>query len=491
MNPNKSQEAQLSDTDDDPWGKRYQESVPPFRGDKEMETEEIDKSRMKDLAQIHACEIEMITKNPDVLGYNIDSKFIVWPERRKMVADFRRGDEKSLAERFGVSEERILEAVKEENSKADSLDDTLANLPEGTKFRINPHAPQSAFSVVNSEPIVDKNGEKRYHIDDVVMVQVKKIKAKAGDSDLTVVMNQIWKYKDGNGKERLTSDIPKDASDYIALCKSFVEQSGYSEQAGRGLVLELGNECNMSHESNGPLFKTEAFAETVDTEAYADLYFETAKALKVSFPDIKLSLTGTAFYDYDFTRQVVDQIQTKKTADESLKETKLIDVISFHPYRHTVEGPAPFISNGRTLSEPEVRERSMEYWESLGDEKKNTIKQTVLDNLTEREKIMAARLSSEEIESSVAYKAYANFDHQLESLRGIAGQVGAEVTVGEISFYAEDQEWGESIDENEQEQNAAYGRERGYTSLLWPGEQIVKYESPEKRKISEAGGYNE
>ena len=69
-------------------------------------------------------------------------------------------------------------------------------------------------------------------------------------------------------------------------------------------------------------FKTEAFADTVDIEAYANLYFETAKALKTSFPDIKLSLAGTAFYDYDFTKQVIDQIQARKVADELVKDTK-------------------------------------------------------------------------------------------------------------------------------------------------------------------------
>lgn len=41
---------------------------------------------------------------------------------------------------------------------------------------------------------------------------------------------------------------------------------------------------------------------------------------------------------------------------------------------------------------------------------------------------------------------------------------------------------GESIDEIEQERNAAYGRKMGYTSLVWPGEQIVKYENPEQRR---------
>ncbi len=254
--------------------------------------------------------------------------------------------------------------------------------------------------------------------------------------------------------------------------------------AGKGLVLELGNECNMSHESDGPLFKSEAFAEKVDPEAYAKFYFETAKALKSAFPDIRLSLAGTAFYDYDFTKQVIDQIQAAKDEDESLKETKLIDVVSFHPYRKTVEGPTPFMKNGIRLSESEVREKSREYWESLDKNKKDTIGQEILANLTEDEKIIVSGLTGKELENSIAYRAYTNFDQQLDSLRALADKIGAEVTVGEISFYAG--EWGESIDENEQERNASHGREKGYTSFLWPGEQIVKHENPKRRSIQDA-----
>ena len=441
-------------------------------------------TEMKNLEEIHNCEIDMVAENPDVLGYNIDSKLIICPERRKQAIRAKEfldsgGDITVLSEQFGQPAGRIQEAIDEELLKDKMLDDMLSRLPEGVIFRINPHAPQSVFSVANSERITNENGENRFRIDGNVMAQVRKIREKAAGAELLVVMNQLHKDKDGE----LTSNIPENPADYIDLCQSFIEQSGYSEQAGKGLVLELGNECNMSHESNGPLFKSEAFAETVDAEAYANFYFETAKALKASFPDIKLSLTGTAFYDYDFTKQVIDIIQARKDVDESLKETKLIDVISFHPYRRTVESPTPFMSNGKELSEPEVRKRSQEYWESLGAEEKDASKQEILAGLTEEEKAIAAKLSSEEIESSIAYKAYANFDHQLESLREIADQIGAEVTVGEISFYAG--EWGESIDENEQERNAVYGREMGYTSLLWPGEQIVKHENPERRKADQ------
>ena len=440
-------------------------------------------TEMKNLEEIHNREIDIIAENPDVLGYNIDSKLIIWPERRAQAIKAKEfldsgGDITVLSEQYGQSVERIQEAMEEELSKDKLLDNTLSKLPEGIKFRITPHAPQSAFSVVNSERVINENGENRFRINSDVMTQVRKIREKAAESELLVVVNQL--HKDENGE--LTSNIPENSADYIALCQSLVEQSGYSKQAGKGLVLELGNECNMSHESDGPLFKSEAFAETVDAEAYANFYFETAKALKASFPDIKLSLTGTAFYDYDFIKQVVDQIQAKKDADESLENEQLIDVISFHPYRKTVESPTPFMSNGKGLSESEIRERATEYWQSLGDDKKDTARQTILDNLAEREKAVAAGLSSEELENSIAYKTYASFDHQLESLREIADRIGAEVTVGEVSFYAG--EWGESVDENEQERNAIHGREKGYISLLWPGEQIVKHENPERRRAA-------
>lgn len=173
-----------------------------------------------------------------------------------------------------------------------------------------------------------------------------------------------------------------------------------------------------------------------------------------------------------------------KDEDESLRDTKLIDVISFHPYRKTVEDPTPFMKNGIRLSESEVREKSREYWGSLDENKKDTIRQEILANLTKDEKIIASGLTGKELENSIAYRAYTNFDQQLDSLRAIADKIGAEVTIGEISFYSG--EWGESIDENEQERNVIHGREKGYTSFLWPGEQIVKHENPKRRNIQDA-----
>lgn len=445
--------------------------------------------KMTNLEEIHNCELKMVSENSDVLGYNIDSKLIIWPERHRQAERAREmcvGENgeyddtkvavmaKKYSVKFGeeVTPERLKETIEEELSKDRLLDETLSKLPEGVKLRITPHAPQSAFSVANSKRIVNENGENRFQIDKNVMSQVRKIREKAKGSELLVVMNQL--HIGENGKQ--TSNMPTDMADYIALCKSFVEQSGYSGQSGKGLVLELGNECNMSHESDGPLFKTEAFAETVDPEAYAKFYFETAKALKTAFPDIKLSLTGTAFYDYDFVKEVVNRVQSTKSEDDSLNDVKLIDTISFHPYRKTVEGPTPFMKNGITMSDSEVREKAREYWDALDEGKKDAIRREAIVKLTENEKAIVFGLSEKELEDSIAYRAYTNFDQQLESLKSLANQIGAEVTVGEISFYTEG--WGESINENEQEKNANHGREKGYVSLLWPGEQIVKHENP-------------
>ena len=379
-----------------------------------------DPEEMTDLERIRRRELEIVAENSDVLGYNIDSKLIIYPERRAQALKAKEfldsgGDISVLSTQYGRSAKHIKEAIEDELFKDQLLDDTLAKLPSGTRFRINPHAPLSAFSVANSM-YIKENGEKAIHIDDDAIAQVRKIKEKAASAELVVVMNQFHIGEDG----KPTSNIPENADDYIALCEAFIEQSEYSEQSGKGLVLELGNECNMCH-SHGGVFESEAFAEHVNLEQYASFYFETAKVLKLKYPDLKLSLTGVAFCDVDFIEQVVNKIQERKERENI--ELNLIDIISFHPYRRTVNEASPVVDG-----------------ESFGN---NTGQ---------------------------------SFDGQLEVLRKIAKPLGAEVTIGEISFYKNN--WGESVNENEQVKNAVHGREKGYFSYIWPGEQIVKYEKP-------------
>lgn len=70
---NKSQE-DIPQSSNDDWSE-----FSPSRGDI---VEGLPKNtEMKNLEEIHNYEINMVAKNPDVLGYNIDSKLIIWPER--------------------------------------------------------------------------------------------------------------------------------------------------------------------------------------------------------------------------------------------------------------------------------------------------------------------------------------------------------------------------------------------------------------------------
>ncbi len=380
--------------------------------------------KMTDLGEIEACELEIVNEFSDVVGYNIDSKLIINPQRYALATEInevlKRGNAeeiKGLEESFGQPEERIREAIDEELSKDGYLDKILEELSKTKepKLRVHPFGPSSPFSI-DKAVFRDENGSIVAHIDDGAMDQIQKIRGKIGENDLVTVMNPFHRDAEGKG----TSNIPDSSAEYIALCEAFVEQSGYGGQGGKGLVLELGNECNIC-KKHGKQFENEAFAESVEPDKYAKLYFETAKDLKSKYPDLKISLAGTAFYDKKWIETVVSEVQGRKK-DEGVNQ-KLIDIISIHPYRNTAKG---------TTSEV------------LGDE---------LGQSTE-----------------------ANFDAQLDALRALAAPLEAEVTVGEISFYNE--KFGESVNEGEQVNNAEHGREKGYISYIWPGDQIVKYENP-------------
>ena len=195
------------------------------------------------------------------------------------------------------------------------------------------------------------------------------------------------------------------------MCREFIKQTGFEN--GKGLTLELGNETNVNRNTsdNGYRpFDKEEFGDSSSPEEYADFYYQVANRLKGEFPELKLSLAGTAFYDKTYVEKVVSSVQDR--------EKGLIDVISFHPYRGDVEeGTAEIVNN----------------------EKK---------------------------------KSNLSFDEQFAEMKKIANAIGAEVTVGEVSFT---KEWGKSINTIEQAKNARKSHELGTISYIWPGCQILKY----------------
>ena len=371
---------------------------------------------VSDYGIVRARELGEVIKSPDVVGLNLDSSSIVNPRNlrgikyvEESLADGKTMEE--ISEHFSfqygrtITPEQIQSAIDFEKEKIVIFDKEIDSLPDGTRFRVHSSGSQSPF--VASECIrVDETGKKQVVFNEITMKQIERLKEKAGDSGLTVVMNMFAKESGAN-----IPKTPEEIESYLLMCREFIKQTGFEN--GKGLTLELGNETNVNRNTsdNGYRpFDKEEFGDSSSPEEYADFYYQVANRLKGEFPELKLSLAGTAFYDKTYVEKVVSSVQDR--------EKGLIDVISFHPYRGDVEeGTAEIVNN----------------------EKK---------------------------------KSNLSFDEQFAEMKKIANAIGAEVTVGEVSFT---KEWGKSINTIEQAKNARKSHELGTISYIWPGCQILKY----------------
>lgn len=365
---------------------------------------------------VRARELGEVMKSPDVVGLNLDSSSIVSPSNLREIkfveeslADGKTMEEISeyYSSQYGITitPERIQSAINFEKEKLIVFDREIDSLPEGAKFRVHSSGSQSPF-VVSECVKTNENGENQIVFNEIAMKQIEKLKEKAGDSGLTVVMNMLTKENGAN-----VPKTPEEIEKYLLMCREFIKQAGFKD--GKNLTLELGNETNVNRNTDDRGFKPfdrEEFADSSSPEEYADFYYQIASGLKSEFSELKLSLAGTAFYDKEYVEKVVNSVQERKEG--------LIDVISFHPYRGSVEeGTAEIVNNEKQKS-----------------------------NLS--------------------------FDEQFAEMKKIADAIGAEVTVGEVSFT---KEWGKSINTLEQAKNTEKSRRLGTTSYIWPGCQILKY----------------
>lgn len=375
-----------------------------------------DPETVSDYDTVRARELGEVIKSSDVVGLNLDSSSIVNPRNlrgmkfvEESLADGKTIEEISeqFSSQYGktITSEQIQSTINSEKEKIATFDKEIDSLPDGTKFRVHSSGSQSPF-VVSECVSVNGNGEKQVAFNEVAMRQIEKLKEKASDSGLTVVMNMLAKENGAN--------VPKTSEEienYFLMCREFIGQAGFVD--GKGLTLELGNETNVNRNTeDGGIkpFDKEEFSDSSSPEEYADFYYQVASRLKGEFPELKLSLAGTAFYDKEYVEKVINSVQAR--------EEGLIDVISFHPYRGSVEeGTAEIINNKKQQS-------------------------------------------------------HLSFDEQFMEMKKLANAIGAEVTVGEVSFT---KEWGKSINTIEQARNTSKSRELGTTSYIWPGCQILKY----------------
>ena len=163
---------------------------------------------VSDYDTVRARELGEVIKSPDAVGLNLDSSSIVNPRNlrgmafvEESLADGKTMEEISeqISSRYGktITPEQIQSAINSEKEKIATFDEEIDSLPDGTKFRVHSSGSQSPF-VVSECVSVNGNGEKQVAFNEVAMRQIGKIKEKAGDSGLTVVMNMFSKNKSAN-----------------------------------------------------------------------------------------------------------------------------------------------------------------------------------------------------------------------------------------------------------------------------------------------------
>ena len=225
-------------------------------------------------------------------------------------------------------------AYQAEMAKQAVFGEEIMPLIEGGKAcRIHPYGPASPFS----SEFFNSDSEQKFEPISMGIVRSivearrrKEVESGPLASDFTVVMNYP-KFGAEDGPQYPSGESLRT---YIEMCKEFVAESG--AENGHGLVLEFGNETNVSRETTwgaAKPFERNApdFSAVCDPKEYAEMYFATASELKKSYPELQCSLAGAAFYDPEWIRTVCDRIQELQS--EQGIDGQLIDVISFHDYR--------------------------------------------------------------------------------------------------------------------------------------------------------------
>lgn len=350
----------------------------------------------------------LVIKNPNWVGINFDQEFIVddrnfWSLKQRL---------NYLKQRDGVISPDILSKIesgevqrvisqRQESEKQkmrrfrEYVEDFQGNLKH---IRINPAGETS--SVSPSQAIeVKKDRSFEVKISPEFIEQIKVLTEQSEDVTLVVPF-----YNHRRDKERV-SDVPEteeQIQQYIALCQDIIEKTGGLAQ------LEIGNETNISRSTGAEFRDKLQHASHVNSAEYANFYYKVARNIKEKFPEVKLSVAGVACFDPTYLREVLTEIKRLRT--EEKVDTKLVNSISFHPYRNNPRDGSIEIKNG---------------------------------NFT--------------INKS-------NYQEQLNIMKKLSAEFGTELNVGEINFPFSDPEWEEKL------KGAIFlTKDQNVVSLIYPG----------------------
>ena len=279
------------------------------RYDKAKRDEEI-QANNEFLIGRYAIERDEVLKNPEYIGASLDGVIIgghmIYAEKY-----LETGDNSVLPERFRrFSSDAIKSEINRQLIQKVKFRQYIDSFNGNLRMaRIN-KVPK--FSPMNLEYAIQPDGSA--NIGKEFIEQLQYLQG-AGVDDITVVAST---YYDRHGRETDGYLVGQDRDDYFKMVEALVDK------VGTNLTIEIGNETN----EDIIIGNNTLIAKYVDPVKYAELYNDVANRLKDKYPGLRLAIAGTSLSDPDYLMAVLKNINNHD----------LVDVISTHPYRDTING---------------------------------------------------------------------------------------------------------------------------------------------------------
>lgn len=279
------------------------------RYDKAKRDEEI-QANNEFLVGRYAIERDEVLKNPEYVGASLDSVIIgghmIYAEKY-----LETGDNSVLPERFRrFSSDAIKSEINRQLIQKVKFRQYIDSFNGNLRIaRIN-KVPK--FSPMSLEYVIQPDGSANISREFIKQLQYLQ---GAGVDDITVVAST---YYDRYGRETDGYLVEQGRDDYFKMVEALVDK------VGTNLTIEIGNETN----EDIIVGNNTLIAKYVDPVKYAEFYNDVANRLKDRYPGLRLAIAGTSLSDPDYLMAVL----------KSINNHDLVDVISTHPYRDTING---------------------------------------------------------------------------------------------------------------------------------------------------------
>lgn len=288
----------------------------------------------------YAIERDEVLKNPEYVGASLDGVIIgghmIYAEKY-----LETGDTSILPERFKCYDPDVIKSEinrqwAQEVKFRQYIDSFNGNL---RMARIN-KVPK--FSPMSLEYAIQPDGSANISKEFIEQLQYLQ---EAGVDDVTVVAST---YYDRYGKETSGYLTGQDRDDYFKMIDALISK------VGSNLTIELGNETNENIVVGGNTL----ISNYIDPTKYAEFYNDIATRLKDKYPDLRLAVAGTAFSDPDYLKSVL----------EGINNHNLVDVISVHPYRGSINGVSSVRHNDKNVKYVDEEDELIELANQYGAE---------------------------------------------------------------------------------------------------------------------------